>query len=267
MIFPVDTIVNFSGPRACDQALAFCDDCSTGAAVLVADGTQVKMLRSVIGEFRLAEKSEVRAWGRGDAIKPAPVVAIFALLFFFVLGSPSGAAAADTMLGNIGSAPAAVLAQAAAALPDPKGYESLGWLIAGLAGIVLTIGGIIAAIIGGLTLIDKIRGTSKVQATTKESDDGPTRTEYNLHLAVVGEVKAQRKEDMGEIKAALKELNEKMDARGGEQYKARGRMHRKMNTLENAMHFWAGKLAGSGDPDAKRLVGILEAQKHEEEIE
>lgn len=132
------------------------------------------------------------------------------------------------------------------------------WVGAVLIGGVILLGGVFSAIIGGITLIEKLRGTAKVQATTKQSDDGPGRVEFDLHIDTL-------KDNMEELKAGQKEMLLKLETWGGKQYEARGRMHRKMNTLENAMHFWAGKLAGQGDPDAKRLVSILDQNKAEEE--
>jgi hypothetical protein len=140
-------------------------------------------------------------------------------------------------------------------LPDPNSAGALGWVIVAVGAVIMFIGSLVAAVLGFLSLIEKIRGSTKVNATTKSSDDGPGRIEFDLHIAGL-------REDLTDLKAGQNAMMGKLEAWSGAQYRARGRMHRDINTLKNAMNFWAGKMAGQGDPDAQRLVDILaEAEK------
>lgn len=200
------------------------------------------------------------------------VIGHWSLVIFLVFGCLGSCCAA----GVVDAAPAAVLGGAwpaslahgaasafgieprLAQLPDPKSNEAIGWVIGVIVALILTAGGVIAAIIGGLTLIEKIKGTTKVHATTKATDDGPGRVEFDLHVTGL-------REDVADLKAMQKEMLGELKLFSGDQYKARGRMHQRLNRLENAMHFWAGKLAGQGDEDAKRLQQLLESGHMDEE--
>jgi hypothetical protein len=148
-------------------------------------------------------------------------------------------------------------------LPDPQSAGTLGWIIVALGAVVVFVGSLVAAMLGVFSLIEKIRGTQHVKATTKAADDGPGRIEFDLHKRSLEELRIERKEDVSDMKASLREINDKLDVFSGDQYKARGRMHRRINTMDRAMNFWAGKLAGQGDPDAAHLQAILNESRED----
>lgn len=65
MIHYADSTISYTGPAKFDRALEHVQSFPTGAAVLIGDGSQIKMLRSVVcGEFRLADPAEVQAAAR-----------------------------------------------------------------------------------------------------------------------------------------------------------------------------------------------------------
>ncbi|EDY16698.1 hypothetical protein CfE428DRAFT_5811 [Chthoniobacter flavus Ellin428] len=65
MIYFADSTITFTGPARLDRALTFVEDMPKGAAVLIGDGSQVKMKKSVTcGEFRVADIEEVQAAAR-----------------------------------------------------------------------------------------------------------------------------------------------------------------------------------------------------------
>lgn len=184
---------------------------------------------------------------------------LFLLLFvaFGVCGWQSACLGVPPSPGSAGAFPAAAfLAQVP--LPAANSHESVMWILAGGMALIVLLGSVATGALALMTFLDRLKNKpANVKAETKASDDGPGRVEFDLNITHL-------REDMTAIKSGQREIVDKLESFSGAQYKARGRMHRKLNTLENAMHFWAGKLAGQGDPDAKRLVGILDATKDEE---
>jgi hypothetical protein len=154
-------------------------------------------------------------------------------------------------------------------LPDPQSDKVVMWLAFGLAALVVFIGGVAGA---GLTIwavIDRIRGKQdrvsvEGEVHTRPSATGPTRIEFDMHVGAVADLRKERREDVVEIKAALKEIDGKLGTFSSSQYSARARMHQRLNTLENAMWFWAGKLAGSGDAQGAELQAILQRKPEPE---
>jgi len=244
---------------------------------VVREGVGRQVVFELVGfgaTWALAVESANRAMGVRKVVSMLPritaIAAAILLIFVFMPavgaagmdGEPSpvqlGASAAAFsegmgLIGQIGP----MVAEATPSMPDSSSNVAIMWVLGAIIGLIILLGAVASSVIAVFSIIEKIRGTSKVEATTKRSDDGPGRVEFDLHMATM-------REDMIELKTGQQTVLTELKAFGGDQYKARGRMHRKVNTLENAMHFWAGKLAGTGDPDAKRLVNILDASKAEE---
>jgi hypothetical protein len=71
MIYFADSTISFTGPARLDRALEFQQSMPAGAAVLIGDGSQVRMKKSVTCEgFRLADPDEVQAAARKKRPRP-----------------------------------------------------------------------------------------------------------------------------------------------------------------------------------------------------
>lgn len=66
------------------------------------------------------------------------------------------------------------------------------------------------------------------------------------------------KEALADIKETLKQLSASLGQYGSAQYKARARMHQKLNAMSNALHFLAGEMLARGDKNGERLRQMLE---------
>lgn len=155
-------------------------------------------------------------------------------------------------------------------LPDPQSNQSMMWILGGVLALIIFLGSVATGALAVWALLDRLRGKRESvniegKVDTRRSEEGPSRTEFDMYVETLKDLRDERKEDAKEIKSTLKEIDEKIDEFSSDQYKARGRMHHRMNTLENAMHFWAGKLAGQGDKDAEKLRDILDHQQREDQ--
>lgn len=72
-------------------------------------------------------------------------------------------------------------------------------------------------------------------------------------------IEAERKADRQEIKNSLKEIKEDMLESNKYQARARQQIHRRVNGMENALSFIAGRFAHDGDHQA---AAAIEAKLH-----
>lgn len=160
------------------------------------------------------------------------------------------------------------VADVSAALPDPRSPGVVMWLLAGLLALLAFLGAGAGAVLAFFAILDRVRGKRRTvevegELHTRPSPAGPTRVEFEHHVQTVADLRKERKEDVGEIKSALKEIDGKLNIFSSSQYSARARMHQRLNTLENAMWFWCGTMTKAGDKDAEQLRAILQRKPEE----
>lgn len=147
-------------------------------------------------------------------------------------------------------------------MPDPQSSEAVKWIAVALISLVVLLGAAASAVLAILGILDRIRGRRETMAVdgeirTSPSNRGPSREEFNFHVKSFDALRDERKEDVVEMKATLKEIKMQLEGVSGELTRDLSWLIRRVNTLENGMTFLAGKMERDGDPDAERLQRLI----------
>lgn len=156
-----------------------------------------------------------------------------------------------------------------ASLPDPRGYEAVGWIVVAIFALLTLLATGLGVVMIGFAVFDRIRGKGPLEIKSpvvmKASEEVPSRVEFEMHVNSLDELRLERKSDVKDIMGQIREVSDKIDRFSGDQYKARGRMHQKLNRVENALIFLAGRFEGAGDKTAAaQLKSILTPAAEEE---
>jgi hypothetical protein len=128
-----------------------------------------------------------------------------------------------------------LLAQAVPPLPDPNHFASVGWVIVILVAVLV--------------------GANQVLSFYKEHiAEKPKPSDTYVTIPNFKEIEKERKQDRLEIKETLKQIQS--DLLQSNQYQARARqgIHRRINGMDSALSFIAGRFEHGGDHTAAQAI-------------
>jgi hypothetical protein len=126
-------------------------------------------------------------------------------------------------------------------LPDPNSVSSVGWIILTLAGVL---------------------GIVKL-AMDLWKDHFKTQPEPHLTYQTI----AAAEKSNAELTKRLEEAVGKIEAFSSQNYKARQRMHKKVNHIANALSYLAGSLAREGrQNDSTQIRQMIDKAYEDEEV-
>lgn len=129
-----------------------------------------------------------------------------------------------------------------ASLPDPHSPAAVGW-------VVIIIAGLVVMAKGALDLLDRFKTKPEPSATYL------TKIEF-------GQSQGSIKEWHDEVRGGLEKLNTKIDKFSSDQYDARGKMHKRINSHDRALTLISARM---DRPDAKKIQETLKAGESEED--
>jgi hypothetical protein len=130
-----------------------------------------------------------------------------------------------------------LIAQAPTALPlpDPNHFASVGWVIVIFVAVLV--------------------GANQVLSFYKEHmTERPKPSDTYVTIPNFDKIEAERKADRTEIKAKLDQIASDLAESNKYQAKARQGIHRRINGMDSALSFIAGRFEHSGDHSAAQAI-------------